>query len=258
MIGGLVLAAACGRVGFDLQAGNPGDSGTGGDGADGADGADGPAGAIAFVQKAPATLKPVECTANTCSATLPAPTRAGDLVVVLVTISDTTLQTIASLGDNQGAPSYSLATTDTISLGGNHGRVAIYYRENVPAAALFTVTVTTAPVTYFDLVVLEYSGIATTNPLVTTSSNKCPSNCTTMLDAGALGDGDLSVAAFTTNNATPGAITTGAGWNELAIETDSAIGIIGAADRIGAGNSIATWTVAVTPPWVGVGAKFRP
>lgn len=208
--------------------------------------------AIARLQKEPASLIPIECLATTCNAVFPAATQAGNLIVVLVTVNDTATRTITSVTDDQGG-TYTQAVARTTVQGSDFGLAAIYYRENAPAAPL-SVTVSADQMTYIDVVVSEYSGMPATGAfsgMATNACGACPG-----VDGGTLADGGLSVGVFTTPNTDVQSITMAPGWNALASEVTPLNAVMGAEDRIGAGNTLASWTTGFTGPKVGVSAKF--
>jgi Domain of unknown function (DUF1929)/Glyoxal oxidase N-terminus/PKD domain len=98
---------------------------------------------------------------------------AGDLNVVVVGWNDTNAS-VSSVKDSEGNV-YQLAVGPTLLSGANGGPLSqsIYYAPNIPAAAAGanTVTVTfTQAAAYADIRVLEYSGLAQTNPLDTVAS----------------------------------------------------------------------------------------
>src|ERR1043165_4791864 len=99
---GLLAVAACGRLQFE-------DRPSAGDGATG----DVPGGdtstdtsatrGMARVQKEPATLTPIKCVQQmTCNAAFSAPTTAGNLIVVVVTLNDIAARAITSVVDDHG------------------------------------------------------------------------------------------------------------------------------------------------------------
>jgi len=251
---GLLAVAACGRLQFE-------DRPSVGDGPAGdVIGGDVPSGdtsgmsAIARVQKEPATLTPIKCVQqSTCSAAFSSPTSAGNMIVVVVTLNDITARAITSVVDDQGG-TYPLVVDRATLNGNNWGLAAIYYRENVPAASPLTVTVSTDQITYIDLAIVEYSGMPATGALTAINTNACAA-CG-IVDAGTLADGGLSVGVFTTANADVQSITMAPGWDPLASESTPLTAVIGAEDRIGPGNAVASWTTGFTGPKVGVSAKF--
>ena len=98
---------------------------------------------------------------------------AGDLNVVVVGWNDTNAS-VSSVKDSHGTV-YQLAVGPTLLSGANGGPLSqsIYYAPNIPAAAAGanTVTVTfTQAAAFADIRVLEYSGLAQTNPLDTVAS----------------------------------------------------------------------------------------
>jgi hypothetical protein len=98
---------------------------------------------------------------------------AGDLNVVVVGWNDTNAS-VSSVNDSEGNV-YQLAVGPTLLSGANGGPLSqsIYYAPNIPAASAGanTVTVTfTQAANYADIRVLEYSGLAQTNPVDTVAS----------------------------------------------------------------------------------------
>jgi len=249
---GLLAVAACGRLQFE-------DRPSAGDGATGdVPGADtstdtSVTSGIARVQKEPATLTPIKCLSPTCTASFPSPTTAGDLIVVMITINDIATRGVTAVSDDQGG-TYVLAVERGTVQGNNYGLASIYYRENVPAAAALNVTVAADQMTYIDVVVAEYSGMPATGAFSGMASNTC--GACGAVDAGTLADGGLSVGVFTTANADVQSITMAAGWDPLASEATPLNAVMGAEDRIGPGNTVASWTTGFTGPKVGVSAKF--
>ena len=244
MLFGAVVLGACGRSGFDqVDASKVGDAI--GDAIPGG-------GSIARVQRVPVANTPIECGGNSCQATFPAPTVAGDLVAVLVTTDGPSPATITSVVDNQGSSQYALAISGTIEPS-QFGLAAIYYRANVPAASQFAVTVTTDG-QWIDVALVEYSGIGAAAP--TTSKDQCLNACSAVDVAPPTGG--MSLALFTTDNSNVDAMTMAGGWNELANEPYANNAIMGAGDLIGGGSIPASWSMVTPQPWVAVAATFGP
>jgi hypothetical protein len=101
---------------------------------------------------------------TTVAVTYAAAQRVGDLNVVVVGWNDSTA-TVSSVKDTLGNV-YTLAVGPTVQ--GGTATQSIYYAKNIPAAAANgnTVTVTFSVAARFpDIVILEYSGLDTVNPL---------------------------------------------------------------------------------------------
>jgi hypothetical protein len=130
--------------------------------------------------------------APTVSATFPAPTRPGDLVVVAATWGDdSALVNVPTAADERGAP-YALGTRDFEPA--NSQSLAVFYAANVSGGTT-TVTVTfNAPgysecgspsptcapngvELYRGMVAVEYAGVAATSPLVGSAQNIFSGGC---------------------------------------------------------------------------------
>ena len=148
---------------------------------------------------------------------------AGDLNVVVVGWNDTNAS-VSSVKDSHGTV-YQLAVGPTLLSGANGGPLSqsIYYAPNIPAAAAGanTVTVTfTQAAAYADIRVLEYSGLAQTNPLDTVAAGSGNSTTSSSGNLTTTSATDLLIGANIVETGTNGP---GSGFTQRLMTSDGDI-----------------------------------
>lgn len=134
-------------------------------------------------------------------------------------------------------------------------QLVIYYKENITAGA-DTLTTTWSP----DLsggsriVALEYSGVSTTSPLGSTTSNAFGGSNTTMT---------LTLNPFNSNSLYIGLAhsltdTTIGSYTHTQRSEAETFGACSVQDTIGSGSTTMTWTLGASSFWQQVGVTFKP
>ena len=166
-------------------------------------------GQIAYVQGA--YSDPQSSSLTSVSVTYPSAQAAGDLNVIAIGLQGAVASPIAAVTDSAGN-TYTVAVGPTLSnySGGGDTQV-IYYAPNIVASAANanTVTVTFNSSAYWpDVRIVEYSGVATTNPIDVTATAWGNSDTTGNADSGPFtttNANDLLYAAVFTESSTLGA-----------------------------------------------------
>jgi len=142
---------------------------------------------------------------------------------------------------------------------GSRGDVALYYLANAKAGST-TLTITAPAATYLQGTASEYSGVATSNPLVTAARAKGTGIAASSGATGSVSAGDLVYGALQTGKA-PGSATAGSSQGvpfttrtALANWTDGSEDILSSA----AGAQQATLRLGRSTKWFMVGAAFAP
>jgi hypothetical protein len=148
---------------------------------------------------------------------------AGDLNLVVVGWNDTNAN-VSSVNDSEGNV-YQLAVGPTLLSGANGGPLSqsIYYAPNIPAASAGanTVTVTfTQAANYADIRVLEYSGLAQTNPVDTVASASGNSTTSSSGNLTTTSATDLLIGANVVETGTTGP---GTGFTQRLLTSDGDI-----------------------------------
>lgn len=177
---------------------------------------------------------------------------AGNLIVVCISENrGAGVKGVSTVTDNQGG-TYTQAVTKTIAA--NNGAVSIYYREGISApSGTFTVTVTMTGATFFDVGLLEYSGIKTSSSLNVTNSIEQNAGPMTVASTGASGT-CVHVAVFTSDNNNMELQT--AGQTERFRDTSPGIAAIAVEDTIAAGAQTLSWNILAAHVYVAVIAAF--
>lgn len=183
------------------------------------------------------------------TATLPSNLTAGNLVVVCYALYLTS-NTTATIADSLGQ-TYTLVDRTNPTTGAG---VGMFYVANCAAGAC-TVTLTPGATTRVGLVVLEYSGVATT-PTVNSAKNSFGSGnaSTGTITANA---GDLIVASYNrvTNSDSP-SVQSPFTMRQQATNGLSACVIVAADDQNAGGNESCSITTGASGGWAMVGASF--
>jgi putative surface cell wall-binding protein len=170
------------------------------------------AAAIAFVHKSPEA----SAGGTTITATLPAPTAAGHLLVAVVEDVNSNCS-----ADNYSAPSGWTEAAQTCR--GSTGPLELWYRPNVPAG-ITSVSFSSGSAGANSLLqVSEWSGVATTSPLDQTGTRYSSTSATT-LGVSTSGNiataGELAVTGFQTS-AGLSSFVPGIGWSALVSDPGS-------------------------------------
>ena len=194
---------------------------------------------IQFVQVGSATPQSTTATVNVAYST---PQTAGDLNVVIVGWNDTTA-TVKSVADSAGN-TYTLAIGPTTSTALSE---SIYYAKNIAGSSTNTVTVTfNQGAVLPDVRILEYSGVATSNPLDVSVGASGNSN---IADSGFVTTTAANELIVGANTVSTGNIMAGAPYN---IRTITSPDLDLAADRlVNISGSYHSWApLTSSGPWV--------
>jgi hypothetical protein len=200
-------------------------------------------------------LTDLSTSSSTVTAAYSSAQTAGDCNVVCVWLASNPSRTISSVTDTKGN-TYTLATT-LVNNSAWHASAAIYVAPNIAAATAGanTVTVTfSSAQAYQEVVVSEYSGIATSSPVDTYAS---ASGNSTNPASGSLTTGtanDLLVTYYV--SAAAGEATAPTGYTERTSATYNA----GMADKFSTttGSYGATWSFGTSNYWLCQTVALKP
>jgi hypothetical protein len=199
----------------------------------------------------------------TVTATIGVITRGNTLVATAASWEDPNDQILTSITDNQGNGTYTVAVSATRL--DSQVMLVQAYKTNVgivTTPGTCTVTATWTELVNGTLQVVEYSGIATTPTVVTSTLNGSSTTPSTgVIDAGA--NPSTFVAAMTYNVGGPSTMTVTAGngfsqLNEIDENNDAAaLNVAEMALLAGAqGPQTCGWTIAPSCTWAAIGVAY--
>ena len=194
------------------------------------------------------------------SASFPANTAAGDLIVVAVSW-DTSGGAQPSVSDSQGN-AYSLATTgnDNTSQQG----LAIFYAPNIKGGADKVTLGLSVSAAYLRLNIQEYAGAATTNPVDVTAQHidtngTSTANGVTSSSAVTSATGDLIFGAVIGDSANHTTVTAGTGFTRRVAAHNGSVDPLASEDQIQskAGSAAATFTFSTAGSYQAQTVAFK-
>ncbi len=194
------------------------------------------------------------------SASFPADTSAGNLIVVAVSW-DTSGGAQPEVSDSQGN-SYALATT------GNNTALqqglAIFYAANIKGGADQVTLGLSVSASYLRLDIQEYAGVATSNPVDATAQN-IDTTGTSAVDGVSSGNtltvsnGDLIVGAVMGDSGNNTTVTAGTGFTERVVANNGSDNPLAVEDlvQVNAGTAAATFTFSMAGSYQAQAVAFK-